>query len=116
VGQWGGVRGQHASVCTPGGMGYECDKGLASAIFLLSPPPFFFMASRLSGNGVERFRYLLLRSLSAALVVEPESGKELGGKTQQYERAGGREGGKEGGRERKRKRERRDKYRKMIDR
>ena len=58
VGQWGGVRGQHASVCTPGGMGYECDKGLASAIFLLSPPPFFFMASRLSGNGVERFRYL----------------------------------------------------------
>jgi len=27
VGRWEEVRGQHASVCTPGGMGYECAKG-----------------------------------------------------------------------------------------
>jgi hypothetical protein len=86
---------------------------LASAVFLLIPPPFalLLLAYQVIACEVERFRCLLLRSLSAALVVEPESGKELGGKTQQNERAGGRERGKEGGREGWRERERRDKYR-----
>ncbi len=127
VGQWEEVRGQHASVCAPAGMGYECAKGgvggsgVGRVIHFLHYQDQnldcnFFIASRECSSfiyptlfallllayqviacEVERFRYLLFRSLSAALVVEPESGKELGGKTQQYERAGGREGGKEGG-------------------